>query len=210
MQEMQVWFLSLEDPLAEKMATRSHILVWEITWTEEPGSLQSMWSQRVWIDWSNLAGNLPSSDPSICYMSFFFFLVLRVLVTLLCLTLYNPMDYSPLGSSVHGISQARILDWVPIPFSRGPSQSRDWTHVSCIAGRFFAIWATREAPLMLPKFCLLITSPTEIWIQVSIIHHPAPESILSLVSPPHAYTLEDALPAEATGIFINSWCNLPA
>ena len=63
-----------------------------------------------------------------------------------CLTLCDPMDYSPPGSSVHGISQARILEWVAISFSRGSSQSRDQTRVSHIAGRRFTIWATREAP----------------------------------------------------------------
>ena len=55
------------------------------------------------------------------------------------------MDYSPPGSSVHGILQARILEWVANPFSRVPSQPRDQTRVSCIVGRFFTIWATREA-----------------------------------------------------------------
>ena len=55
------------------------------------------------------------------------------------------MDYSPPGSSVHGILQARILEWVAMPFSRGSSQSRDRTQVSCIAGGFFSIWTTREA-----------------------------------------------------------------
>ena len=49
------------------------------------------------------------------------------------------------GSSVHGILQARILEWVAIPFSRGFSWPRDWTQVSCIAGRFFTVWAIREA-----------------------------------------------------------------
>ena len=53
-------------------------------------------------------------------------------------------EYSSPGSSVHGISQARILEWVSIPFSRGSSQSRDWTWLSCTAGRFLTIWATRE------------------------------------------------------------------
>ena len=47
------------------------------------------------------------------------------------------MDCSPPGSSVHGISQARILEWVTIPFSRGSSGPRDRTRVSCIAGGFF-------------------------------------------------------------------------
>ena len=56
----------------------------------------------------------------------------------------DPMDYSPPGSSVHGIFQARILEWVAIPFSRGSSWPRDRTRVSCNAGRLFTDWATRE------------------------------------------------------------------
>ena len=50
---------------------------------------------------------------------------------------HSPMDGSPPGSSVHGISQARILKWVAISFSRGSSQPKDQTHVSCISGKFF-------------------------------------------------------------------------
>ena len=49
------------------------------------------------------------------------------------------------GSSVHGILEPRILEWVAIPFSRGFAQPQDWIWVSCVAGRFFTIWATREA-----------------------------------------------------------------
>ena len=56
--------------------------------------------------------------------------------------------YSLPGSSVHGIFQARILEWVAISFSRGSSQPRDWIWVSCIAVRCFTIWATREAPIV--------------------------------------------------------------
>ena len=54
-----------------------------------------------------------------------------------CLTLWNPINCSPPGSSVHGILQARILEWVVMPSSRGPSPPRGQTHVSrvsCIAG----------------------------------------------------------------------------
>ena len=61
-----------------------------------------------------------------------------------CLILCHPMDYSPPGSSVHGILQARILEWVAIYFSRGSSPPRDWTWISWTACRFFAIWATWE------------------------------------------------------------------
>ena len=49
------------------------------------------------------------------------------------------------GSSVHGNLQTRILEWVPIFFYRGSSRPRNWTQVSCIVGRFFTVWATREA-----------------------------------------------------------------
>ena len=62
-----------------------------------------------------------------------------------CLTLWDSVDCSLPGSSVHGILQARILEWVALSFSRGASQSRDWTWVSHIAGRCSTLWATREA-----------------------------------------------------------------
>ena len=57
------------------------------------------------------------------------------------------MDCSLPGSSVHGILQARILGWVAICSSRGSFQPRHWTRISCIAGRFFTDWATREDQL---------------------------------------------------------------
>ena len=72
-------------------------------------------------------------------------LAVQVWVIQLCLTLCDPMDYNLPGSSVHGILQTRILEWVAIPLSRGSSRPRDGTQVSCIAGRFITIWATREA-----------------------------------------------------------------
>ena len=62
----------------------------------------------------------------------------------LCLILCDPMDCSSPGSSVHGVSQARMLEWVAISSSRGSSQPRNWTPiswVSWIAGRFFTCWA---------------------------------------------------------------------
>ena len=70
-----------------------------------------------------------------------------MLVDHLCLILWDPMYYSLPGFSVHGILQARILNWVAIPFSRGSSLPRDWNWVSFIAGRFFTIWAIREGLL---------------------------------------------------------------
>ena len=67
------------------------------------------------------------------------------LVAQLCLTLCKTMDYSLTGCSVLGVLQARILEWVAIPFSRKSSWLRDRTWVFCIAGRFFTSWATKEA-----------------------------------------------------------------
>ena len=61
-----------------------------------------------------------------------------------CPTLCDPVDCSPPGSSVHGILQARILEWVTISFSRGSSRPRDWTRVSHIGGRRFNLWAATQ------------------------------------------------------------------
>ena len=65
------------------------------------------------------------------------------LVTQSCLTLWDPVDCTPPGSSVHRILQARILEWVAILFSGGSPWPRDQTQVSCIAGRFY----TTEPPM---------------------------------------------------------------
>ena len=86
----------------------------------------------------------PSSkrpDPCICPIWKF----LKVKVAQSCLSLCYPMDCSLPGSSVHGIFQARILEWVAISLSRGSSRSRDRTLVSCIGVSFFTSWATRES-----------------------------------------------------------------
>ena len=85
--------------------------------------------------------------------------------SLTCPTLCDPMEYT-----VHGILQARILEWVAFPFSRGSSQSRDRSQVSCIASGFFTSWATREAqeywsgypipsPVVLPDLGIELGSP---------------------------------------------------
>ena len=67
-------------------------------------------------------------------------------VAKLCLTLCNPRDYSLPGSSVHEISQARMLGWVAISFSRGSFQTRDQTHVPGTGRQVLYRWGTREAP----------------------------------------------------------------
>ena len=250
-QETQVWFLGREDPLEKGMATHSSILPWRILWTEEPGGLQLIGSQRVRHDWAiniftfshhlsiflstpylpqvkgwglirftlkssaGLRGNpwlptsscpfstLPLSGWDPCYdpiskgertsevrthhlylgnpsgakppspglpgewpsinkevrhhppamhtHTLGRLLKETALETVSCSVMsdslqpHGSMDCSPLGPSIHGILQARILEWIAIPFSRGSSQPRDQTQTSHIAGRFFSIWATREA-----------------------------------------------------------------
>ena len=71
--------------------------------------------------------------------------VICVLVTQSCPTLCDPMDYSQAGSCVHGILQARILEWVAISFSRRSSQPRDQTWLSHNTSRFFTIWTGKES-----------------------------------------------------------------
>ena len=76
-----------------------------------------------------------------------------------CPTLWDPMDCSLSGSSV----QARILEWIAISFSRGSSQPRDWTWVSCIAGRLLTGWATREVTKVSPLRWLGIEPRSTVW-----------------------------------------------
>ena len=76
------------------------------------------------------------------FLPFFFFVFEREReVAQSCLTLCNPMGCSLPGSSVHGIFQAIVLEWIAISFSKGSSQPRDRTQVSCIVDRHFTVWA---------------------------------------------------------------------
>ena len=111
--------------LEKEIATHSSVLAWRTPWTGEPGGLLSLGLHRVGHDWSDLAAAAAAQSLS-CVQ----------------LTLWDPLHCGPSGSSVHGILQAWILEWVAIPFSRGFSQPRDGTWVFCISGRFL----TPETP----------------------------------------------------------------
>ena len=122
--------------LEKEMATHSSVLAWRIPGTGEPGGLQSMRSHRVGHDWSDLAAaaavNSWKSAESLQS----------------CPNLYDPVDCSLPGFSVHGILQARILESVAMHFSRESSRPRDWTwfsYVSCIGRWFFTSSTTWEA-----------------------------------------------------------------
>ena len=133
----ETWVQSLgwEDPLEKEMAAHSSILAWRIPWTEEPGGLQSMGSQRVGHDWVT-----KTTDNGVC------------VECISCSVLSDSSrPHVPPSSSVRTILnssiQAGILEWVAIAFSRGSFGPRDRAWVSCIPGWFFTIWAsTREAP----------------------------------------------------------------
>ena len=77
------------------------------------------------------------------------------LVTKLCPTLCDPMNCSPLGSSVHGISQARRLEWVAISFSGWSSQPWNQTHAFCRAGRFFSTESTGKPQATVLQYFVL-------------------------------------------------------
>ena len=114
--------------------------------TEEPGGLPSMGSHRVGHDWSDLAA-AAAATLQILFASSSPLCVLSVCsVTHSCPTVCNPMNCSPLGSNVHRILQAKILEWQAISFSRGSSQPRDLTDVSYIDRQVLHYWVTWEAP----------------------------------------------------------------
>ena len=77
-------------------------------------------------------------------------------------------------SSVHGILQAKILEGVAIPFSRGSSQPRDWTWVSCTAGRFFTIWAIRESLLHFTGEIKRVLPPGLLFSSLLLCNKPSP------------------------------------
>ena len=105
-------------------------------WTGRPGVLQSMGWQRVGHNWVT----------ELILRCIYVKSEVKMLVTQLCLTICNHMDWSLPGSSAHGILQARTLEWVSISFSRGFSSLRDWTQVSCIAHGFFTILSYQRSP----------------------------------------------------------------
>ena len=104
-------------------------------WTGRPGVLQFMWSQKVrhnWVNWTEIVLDRYSDKHMPPYA--FFSPMTCVCAKLLCscLTLCHSMDSSPPGSLVQGILQARILEWVTMPSSRGSFQPRDQTGISYI------------------------------------------------------------------------------
>ena len=110
-----------------------------------------------------------------------------------CPTLCHPVDCSLLGSSIHAILQARILEWAAISFTRGSSQPRDWTRVSHIAGRCFTLWATRVVITYfqfnsVPQSCPTLCDPVDCSMPGFPVHH----QLLELAQA-HVYQISDAI-----------------
>ena len=109
------------------------------------------------IEHSPSAGHIVGSSINVCWIEwhmntnkpFSAFCVYLCVVAQSCPTLRDPTDYSLPRSSVHGVFQAIVLEWIAISFSRGSSQPRARTRVSRSVDRRFAVWATREVSCLL-------------------------------------------------------------
>ena len=149
MQETHVRSLGREDPLEKEMETHSSILAWKI-YGERSMAATVHGVAKSWTLLERLSTGNSEETERKCWNQEYKLLFFQVRAVCYCLvtksvpTLCNPMNCSPPGSSVHGISQARILEWVAILFSRGSSQPRDWNCVSWNGRQIISHWAMRE------------------------------------------------------------------
>ena len=123
------------------------------------------------------------------------------------------MDCSPSGSSVHGISQARILEWVAIPFCRGSSWPRSWTHVSCIAGGFFTA-KPRGKPahrvhVQVVQSCLTLCDPMDYTVH-GILQARILEWVAVLFSRGSPHPRDQSQVSHIAGRFFTSWATWEA
>ena len=142
------------------------------TWKQPKCPLAEEWIKKMWyicththtMDYySSIKRN--KIVPVSWFLPLWSSLSSKVSLTWRCLTLCDPIDYSPSGCSVHGISQARILEWVAISLSWGSSRPRDWTWLSCYLCRFFTNWAIRKAPNVGIAACYLVCADK--WLSFS-------------------------------------------
>ena len=147
MQETQVRSLGWEDPLEECIATHSSILAWRIpmdrgAWRAKVHRVTKSWT---WLKWLSMA-----------WLTTIVIKLLTDYQEKMCGALLlhrvqhfaNPWTAAYQAPPSMGILQARILEWVAMPSSRGSSWPRDRTPVSCIAGGFFTVWATKVQRLI--------------------------------------------------------------
>ena len=136
---LNIWKFSVLVLLKPSLENFEHYFA-SVKWVQLWSSLKILWHCLFW-DWN---GNWPLQSCGhywvfqICWQLYCCLSHLHITqseseVTQSCPTLCDPMDSSLPGFSIHGIFQARVLEWVSISFSRGSSQPRDRTQVSCIA-----------------------------------------------------------------------------
>ena len=153
----QDWSLGWEDSLEEGMAIHSNILAQRIPMDRgaRRAAAHRIAHSWTWLKQLSMHAQLCSSELFYYMVSSYFRPQYKFLwdfkgrnevkvKTLSCVQLCKPIDCSLPGSSVHGIFQAIVLEWIAISFSRGSSQPRAQTRVSHIVDRPFTVWATRE------------------------------------------------------------------
>ena len=128
-------------------------------------------------------------NPRHNYDSHYVLHTCEVKVAQSCPTLCDPMDYT-----VHGIPQARVLEWVAYPFSSRSSWPRNWTRLSCIAGRFFTNWVIREAPLHIFSSVQSL-SHVQLFVTPWTVTHQASLSITNSPSLPKLMSIESVMPS---------------
>ena len=121
--------------------------------------------------------------------------------------LCNPMEYSLPGSSVHGILQARILEWAAMPSSRTSSSPRDWTHTSFIAGRFFTYQAAWKAPYIEIFTAKILNSNKRMFRTSLKLHYKGNCSVQFSSVAQLCLTLWDCMDCSMPGLPIH--CQLP-
>ena len=150
-----------KDQRKEEKETTEDAMVWWHHWLnrhefeQSPGVDDGQGSLACCSPWGHKVKHNLATDLKHCIMSF---CSSCSLVAKLCPTSCDHMDCSLPGSSVHGISQARILEWAAISFSRGSSRPRDWTCMSCIGRWILHHWAWWEEKMSVLQFWISLVS----------------------------------------------------
>ena len=142
----------------QSTAENSPVRYKAVVWIRDFNKLEQSRRKHTRRKSNRLGGRATAQKNEGCYSPS----VCSVLVAQLCLTLWDPMDCCPPGSSIHWLSQARILEWVAINSSREFSQPRNQTNVSCTVVRFLTVWATWKAKPKRNKLTYVI-EPMEDW-----------------------------------------------
>ena len=174
-----LWLVTIYICQRITLGSVSHLAQWSTLPShkyKKSAPFNSRWDYMVWFLCQNFSMGSSWSNCQLRLLSFIALLTLSFFTSLsrvcvcVCVCVHAQScvtlcDLSPLGSSVHGISQARILEWVSITFSRGSADSRIKSSSPALAGGFFTSWATREALSLRAPYK---KSAVCIWIYINI------------------------------------------